>query len=444
MLLNVIIVGIGQGGRSLLPILIEDPEIKILAVAGRRLDSPGLVYAKELGIEVSDDFEALVSKHRKDVDVIIDATGVKAVDEQLRAIKLPETEIISGLSAKLMWDMVEERKKREEDLSTLYNIGLTLTSAKDVDETLRMIVEGTCRLVGVPAASLALFNDRSKEFELRIAVGFSENFKDTRKWKIRKGALTDHIISNPFPTIIKDVTKDKRFDNPVLLSEGVRSLIAIPLKAHDVKLGILYADDFKVRDFSNRDVSILSLLASQAAIALEKAKLLEQTQELAITDGLTALYNHRYFHERMEAELARAARYDRPLSLILIDVDHFKSYNDNNGHPAGDVLLRRVAETIRSCSRQSDIVARYGGEEFAVLLPETGTQAAFNSAERIRKKLASLKFPGEDKQPLGRVTLSAGVATYPTHASTKEDLLKKADALLYLAKENGRNQVKLI
>ena len=163
-------------------------------------------------------------------------------------------------------------------------------------------------------------------------------------------------------------------------------------------------------------------------------------RQLARTDGLTKLYNHRAFQERLTQEVEHARRYVRSLSLILIDVDDFKHYNDLYGHPQGDRVLHDLARLLREVSRTSDTVARYGGEEFAIILPETDRMKARTTGHRIREHVEHYPFPGEEHLPRGVLTISVGAATY-TWMDTKDTLLQSADAALYRAKRAGRNRV---
>ncbi len=179
----------------------------------------------------------------------------------------------------------------------------------------------------------------------------------------------------------------------------------------------------------------------EQTLAFEYALLYERTRQLAITDSLTELYNFGYFWDRLKEERARAERYQRLLSLVLVDIDHFKQYNDQNGHPAGNEILKRISRIMSEESREVDIVARYGGEELVVLSPESNRRHAFLLAERIRQRIADTLFPFRQSQPGGRLTVSAGVATYPVDADTEEALVHCADQALYAAKALGRNAV---
>jgi diguanylate cyclase (GGDEF)-like protein len=181
--------------------------------------------------------------------------------------------------------------------------------------------------------------------------------------------------------------------------------------------------------------------AQQDVLAIEYALLYERTRQMAITDPLTGLHNFGYFRDRLREERVRAERYQRLLSLVLFDLDHFKRYNDINGHPAGNDVLRRVSAILREECRETDLVARYGGEEMVILMPEASRRTAWEVAERIRRRLSADVFPYRGKPEGGQVTLSAGVATFPVDAANEEELVSRADKSLYQAKNNGRNQV---
>jgi diguanylate cyclase (GGDEF)-like protein len=175
-------------------------------------------------------------------------------------------------------------------------------------------------------------------------------------------------------------------------------------------------------------------------LRIQKALEHARTRRLASTDGLTGVYNHRTFQERLSQEIARADRYSRPLSVLMIDVDHFKVYNDTNGHPQGDIVLQDLARLLQEMSRTSDTIARWGGEEFAIILPETDSVGAQKIGQRLCEQVERYPFPGQDLMPGGTLTISIGVATYAA-ASSKEALLQGADTALYTAKREGRNRV---
>ncbi len=177
----------------------------------------------------------------------------------------------------------------------------------------------------------------------------------------------------------------------------------------------------------------------ERTVELELAN--QRLSQLAVTDGLTGLYNHRFFQEELRQFAERAHRSGSPCSLLMIDVDHFKHYNDKHGHPAGDEALRVVAACIAEERRQVDVVARYGGEEFAVLLHDTEEQGAIDVAERIRRRVSEAQIPHATGQPAGKLTVSIGLAMYPRDGKTPEAWLSAADSALYAAKKAGRDRI---
>ncbi len=209
------------------------------------------------------------------------------------------------------------------------------------------------------------------------------------------------------------------------------------------------ADDFLAKPFNKLEllVRVRSLLRikhlhdelQEKVIELQRTK--EELRQLAITDGLTGLYNYRYFKEQLLQELKRAQRHSLNISVVMIDIDHFKQYNDKNGHPAGDVVLKDIARLLRDNIRNIDLAARYGGEEFSLILIETDKPSAKIVSEKIRKLVEDYGFAYESSQPDGKLTISTGVATFPEDGEDFDTLVSKADQRLYLAKEAGRNLI---
>jgi diguanylate cyclase (GGDEF)-like protein len=196
--------------------------------------------------------------------------------------------------------------------------------------------------------------------------------------------------------------------------------------------------------FSAEDLRMLQAVATQATIAIDRSNYYAQSQELrriSITDSLTGLLNRRYFQERLAEEVDRSTRHSKPLSLMMIDADHFKQYNDNNGHPAGDKALVMIARCLRDGVRAIDVVSRFGGEEFAVILPETRKDEALEIGERLRQGVESVYFPGEESLPGGCLTVSIGVASFADDARDLKSLIQRADRALYQAKARGRNTI---
>jgi diguanylate cyclase (GGDEF)-like protein len=328
--------------------------------------------------------------------------------------------------------------KEVKELTDLFEIAKTVVSTLDLDKVLESILKSAMDIADAPSGSIALYDSNKNEMTIRAARGFSEAFMSKKCWPVHEGGLTEKVLLHNYPVVISDTDREKYVNNPILKAENIKSLVASPLVYHEKVVGILYIDDVKVREFSKNTLKLLSILASFAAMSIDNAKLHEDTIKLAITDGLTGLYNHRYFQEILEDELARAKRYNLYVSLIFLDIDNFKQFNDKYGHQEGDKVLKVVSKSILKSIRQVDCAARYGGEEFAVIMPENDIESAFIVADRIRKNVIkdSKEFFKSDTK---YVTVTLGVASYPLDAIDKEELIKRSDEALYHCKANGKN-----
>ena len=221
------------------------------------------------------------------------------------------------------------------------------------------------------------------------------------------------------------------------LRSGAYDYIFKPFEDLDVISAAARRAAEKIRLITENQTLIKRL--TNKTVALEKAN--ETLKKLAVRDGLTGLYNHRYFQEDLAHALLRAGRYKRIFSLIFLDVDHFKSYNDTHGHTMGDKLLRTIAQILKKSLRKSDLIARYGGDEFVISLPETAKDQTRNVAEKICKYVRNYPFPGRETQPLGKISLSIGVAAFPEDGTDGSALIHSADQALYQAKKDGRDGV---
>lgn len=215
-------------------------------------------------------------------------------------------------------------------------------------------------------------------------------------------------------------------------------------------------------DYFFKPFNDIELVSATTARAIEKVRLVKENQRLieelntknqklskvnsvlknlACRDGLTGIFNHRYFQDSLEAELNRAGRHAGNFSLVFLDVDHFKQYNDKNGHQQGDKVLRKLAQILAKSIRKPDILARYGGEEFVIILPETPKASARIYGEKVRRGVEKYPFPGKETQPGGNLTISIGISTFPEDGRDRYSLIEYADQALYQAKKGGRNRV---
>jgi diguanylate cyclase (GGDEF)-like protein len=252
--------------------------------------------------------------------------------------------------------------------------------------------------------------------------------------------ISGYVAATGRPLLISDVEVDPRFARRNRERYYTRSLISSPLLRMGTVLGVVNVNNKRNQEsFVPDDLRLLEAIAGHAAVALGNACQYEETLQRAQRDALTGLANHGHLFATLEREVERAARYERELSVVMIDIDHFKRYNDRFGHPSGDEALVKVAKVISEISRVHDVVARYGGEEFTVLLPETNLTGAVAFGEKARQTVEAAGFGPDAREEL---TVSVGCATLGAKHETANDLIEAADHELYRAKSLGRNRVR--
>lgn len=238
--------------------------------------------------------------------------------------------------------------------------------------------------------------------------------------------------------LVSNISEDHRVkfsDHP---DSPKGSMLAVPMLYQGKVMGVMSFLHAKINAFDEQDVTMLDALGALISIALKNAELYEETVELATTDSLTGVMNRRAMERLLQNEITRAQRFSTPLSVLLVDVDHFKIYNDRMGHLIGDVALKEIAQCLLQSVRKVDGVARFGGEEFCVVLPQTGPEAALEVAEKLTQAVRNLKIKGSDTQPLGHLSVSTGIAWFPE--KPEKELIEAADKALYDAKHRGRDR----
>jgi diguanylate cyclase (GGDEF)-like protein len=337
-------------------------------------------------------------------------------------------------------EITETLQEQVRALTELIEVSKAVVSSLDLDAVLQTILASAMRFAGIPAGTVALYDELRRAFTLHAHAGLSHRAVEMAQWELEPGSLTEHVVNSRSIVFVEDLGKSPFPVHPVPRSEGIKSVVCIPLVLHNRFLGIIYLVDFSPRKFNREKMNLLSIFASFASMSIENAKLHNRTKMMAITDALTGLFNHRYFQQVLSQEVDRARRYQKPFSLIMMDVDDFKKFNDKYGHKNGDRVLAAVGEIINDTLRSVDCGFRYGGEEFVAILPETRLENAIQVAERLRVNIeenAATRLAGIGDN----VTVSVGVVTYPLHGETKDDLLDHVDELLYLAKSKGKNLV---
>jgi diguanylate cyclase (GGDEF)-like protein len=297
-------------------------------------------------------------------------------------------------------------------------------------------------MIGAEAWSI-LFVDEEKE-ELFIEKIPGKKPKKIRSSRIKIGeGIAGWVAKEGVPVIAPDVSKDTRFNKKIdrIPYLKTNSLMCIPMKIKNKVIGVLeIINKVTGEPFTKADLALLLKLVKHAAMAIERASLYQKMEELTLTDDLTNLFNLRYLHRAIEIEIDRSNRYGPPLTLIFMDIDSFKTVNDQHGHLVGSKLLVEIAQLLLDSLRIVDIVARYGGDEFVIVLPQTPSEAGFNVAERLRKAMERHVFLKHDGYSI-KLTASLGVASYPENAKSKEDLFRIADEAMYRGKYSTKNIV---
>jgi diguanylate cyclase (GGDEF)-like protein len=320
-------------------------------------------------------------------------------------------------------------------MTTLQSISNAVASSLELDEILDNVIRLLKDSFGYTYISIYLLDGNI------LYLGAELGYPDTML--IHEIPITSGVIGRTARTkktqFIRDVSADSDF---LQASYEVKNEIGVPLIKDNNVLGVLNVESKGDVPLTENDVNVLNTLAGSVAVAIDNARLHAEVKLMAMTDVVSGLANRRAFDETLYAEITRASRYSQPISLIILDLDSFKEYNDKWGHPAGDIRLREIADLLRSNVRDPDIAARYGGEEFAVILPNTSKGGAIRLAERLRHSAeSSAPQKSDDNYPISGYTISLGVATYPDDATSVEELLLMADNAELMAKRLGKNQV---
>ncbi|OGW85326.1 MAG: hypothetical protein A2987_06225 [Omnitrophica bacterium RIFCSPLOWO2_01_FULL_45_10] len=346
-------------------------------------------------------------------------------------------------SINLLSESIGVRKKEAVSLgeklrryAVLKEAAESLSTTLLLNEVTRPVIEKTPTVIGKSGRVLIFLVDMESQ-ELMLSAS-SDNLRILAK----KGDIYDlWALRHRRSLIANDITKDFRFPSVEIekTQEFFRSLIIAPLVSEHKTIGLLRMDSMYEGQFTQDDLRLLDIISGLAATAIQNTRLYSRTQELAIRDGLTGLLVRRYFLSRFQEEVHRAARSKAPLTLIFLDIDHYKSFNDRFGHAAGDLVLKHLARIISSMTKEGDIPGRYGGEEIALLNIGMGKPQASNFAEALRRRVK--KEPFILRRQRHNITISIGLSNYPDDAVSVEDLIRIADERLYKAKEDGRDRV---
>jgi diguanylate cyclase (GGDEF)-like protein/putative nucleotidyltransferase with HDIG domain len=321
-------------------------------------------------------------------------------------------------------------QKKSRHLTLINNVSSHAITTLDTDEMLGRIASEVENHLPYDHIGIAIIDASAKELVVRAEAGARRDAVG------RHIQLDEGLVGRAARSGQVEVAKDTRLSAPLTVLPGSAAALALPISYGERFLGVLYVESAEPCDFPDHDVQLLRTLADLFAGALHNALTFQAAQEQAITDGLTGVKTHRFLMEALSSEWKRSTRANRPFALVLMDLDRFKFVNDFYGHLEGDVVLQRVGHILEQNCRRSDVVARYGGDEFVVLMPETGIEQARQLANKLRGWVAA--------DPLLRdknITASFGIAAFPVHGSTPQDLIQVADSSMYLSKHQGGNSV---
>jgi diguanylate cyclase (GGDEF)-like protein/PAS domain S-box-containing protein len=361
------------------------------------------------------------------------------VDQTISPIFNEKKEIIHFVS---VWKDVTEIARVEEQLKfekkqleEIVSFDEKLIKIRKSDHLIDYIVAKARRILGVEKCSVMFVDRKTKELYTKSTTGFLE---ETPMLVNISGSIAERAILEGQSLLVNDLASDGRFKDLKQPSYLGNSFMIVPIKSDQDVMGVINVADKRsdsngIGNFDKNDLKILNTIATDVAIAIENVSFYKELHYLTITDELTHMHNYRYFVNSLEYELKRLKRFQGDLCLLMMDIDGFKSYNDQLGHLAGDELLRKVGEMIQSKLREVDVLCRYGGDEFVAILPETNKEGAVVVTEKIRKFIEDAQFPKS-------ITLSIGVAQY-RNKMTRHELTFNADKALYQAKDQGKNKV---
>ena len=328
-------------------------------------------------------------------------------------------------------------EKKIDRFMDLRKFSEELKGIKDIETAARKIVKEIHGFLGrADECALYLINENQQQLFL-----VASQMSDRGILKEKQGSIFDQwVMKKAQGLLIDDASNDFRFPpEKSSTARPVRSVCATPMMSGNKVLGVLRVSADEPKAFSTEDMRLLDIFSSLGSISLKNLLLYAKMEEMAVHDGLTGLYLNRYFRQVYAEERRKADHGRSPFALIMMDIDHFKSCNDDYGHAAGDIVLKNIAKIIASCLGPADFAARYGGEEFIAFLSNKNEKQAMTVAESIRAKIEAHLFIFRRIRVC--VTASFGVVSYPEALGTEEELLKIADQKLYHAKLNGRNRV---
>jgi diguanylate cyclase (GGDEF)-like protein len=374
--------------------------------------------------------------------------GVLVADRsEDRPFENNEQETLASVAEQALRHVHNERvfgalEKAKDELAKLFQASRALGEALTEDEVLAAVVSSARAVVEHDMVVLASYDEKTHEHKIRHVHGGISDKLERLTFADNSGLASAAVkTKHALPYKGHFDSKTQYLFTRNVAMEGYESVLCLPLVVRDHAIGTLTLAARRRTAFPDATRQLLGVLAANAAVAMSNASAVRRLEEMATTDPMTGLLNKRALEAEFERRIRSAARFGKKLSVVVTDIDKFKSVNDTYGHSTGDVVIKGLGQILMKCKRETDAVARFGGEEFVVVCEETDTEGAFQLAERIRAELGAMNFATE-MGPL-KVTCSLGVAEFPRDGGNKADLFSRADEALYEAKRGGRNQTRV-
>ncbi len=344
---------------------------------------------------------------------------------------------------KILYDELSDTAIRNqvlyEELAAVHEMSNFLNSSLDLKFVINKAVEMVGKFFQADGCGLFIYDEQTDTFKMS---GFYDQKEAPKKIDWKK-TLPYFALMEKRPVIANDIHGNKLVSAEFNRFTRAKAIIAAPIIIKEEKVGVISAYSRQPHFFNKSDLEFLQTLSNQVGTAIVNARLFEQTQLLACTDGLTGLYDHNYFLKALSRLITTATKKKQNLSLIMVDLDDFKYCNDKYGHTVGDIILKETAEILKRNVRNNDIIARYGGDEFVVILVNAAKERAFQIAERIRRKISLASFEDPDRDSTFGITASIGIATFPDDATTAKHLINRADKAMYRIKRHVKNKSQL-
>jgi len=330
--------------------------------------------------------------------------------------------------------LYEEARQREEELSLIGHLAAIMTSSLDIRQIYDSFIKELKKVLDVDWAALTLVEGEELNL-LAITSEIGSAWQTGDKLPL-KDTATEWVVTNKVPLVEPNLPEESRFwTGKYHIKQGVQSLVFLPLMVGTEAIGGMCVASCNPNAYSQSQVQLLSQLASRIAMSIENSRLYAQAEQRARVDELTGLWNRRHLMERIQVEIGRHSRYGGAFSLVILDLDSFKAFNDTYGHIEGDRLLKQLGIVLKGAVRDADEAFRYGGDEFAILLPQTSIKDAHEVAERVRRRITSEVRTGSVS-----TTASLGLASWPVDGIAISEIISAADKALYYAKQRGGNQ----